>query len=294
MRRAGLVFSLPGAVPGGEIRGELTLPHAAGTPPFPWVLQAHGYGGSRDWGPHRLLADRLSRRGVASIRFDFSGDGRLPDGSIDESIVVKNFYSRELEDIGRVCDYGDARVELDPKRRAFVGHSRGGGIGLVHVAERGDYQTAIGWAAMDRILRFDAERLERWRREGRTELRHHGLQKTITFDRSLIDDADENRDRLDIRAAVRRIAVPMLFLHGDRDHALDAEVALSLFRSSRTVGTRLRWIEDCGHSFGGRPDQGAGAVSELPARLEFLLNETVDWLTQHLFDLEEGLGSSQL
>lgn len=277
MRRPEFVFELPGAVEGGMIRGELTLPRLQGEGPFPWVLQAHGYTGSKDWGPHRLLADRLARIGIASIRFDFSGDGRAADGTVDLEVVARNVYSAEIEDMHLVRAWGDERPELDAKRRGFVGHSRGGGLGFVHVEESGDYATAVGWASMDGVLNFSQERLENWRREGFVELRHHSLGHDVRLGTGLLDDAAKYGDRYDVCRAIGTLGFPILICHGVRDHALGPDVAERLFNASNAAGTRLRWIADAGHAFGGREDQ-----DEVPSRLTALLDETESWLVDKL------------
>ena len=128
-------FEWPGAVDGGVVRGRLVQP--AGRGPFPCVLQVHGYTLYADWGFHPELSRWLAARGIASVRFDFSGDGREPGGGVDFGVLARNTYLAELEDLAAVHRWMLAEPRIDAGRLALVGHSRGGAMGLLHAAETG-------------------------------------------------------------------------------------------------------------------------------------------------------------
>ena len=269
-------FAWPGAIRGGTVRGRLLLPEGRG--PFAWVVQVHGYTSSGEWGFHPELARRLVARGIAALRFEFSGDGRDEAGGVDRDVVGRGTYVGELADLAVVRAWARSQPELDADRAALVGHSRGGAMGLLHAAEAGGYRTVVGWAAMHRILNFAVERLDRWRREGRIDILHHGLGERVLLDVSVLESAERHAARLDILAAVRRLAIPLLILQGRRDLALPASCAEQLVAASPHPETRLRWIEAAGHVFGAREPM----PDPFPERLETLLTETVDWLCLRL------------
>ena len=48
----------------------------------------------------------------------------------------------------------------------LVGHSRGGGLALIHAAESGTCRGVVTWAAVATFDRFDEPTKELWRRDG--------------------------------------------------------------------------------------------------------------------------------
>lgn len=109
---------------GIELAGTLTLPEGGG--PFPAVLLISGSGpqdrdetvfGHR---PFLVLADHLTRRGIAVLRVDDRGVGDS-DGSFAEATSL-DFAS----DAQAGITYLKARPEVDPEAIGLVGHSEGG------------------------------------------------------------------------------------------------------------------------------------------------------------------------
>ncbi len=271
-------FELPGSVSGSAVRGLVALPDGDG--PFPFVVFVHGYTVSCEWGFYPELSRRLAEHGIASVRFVFSGDGIGADlrTVVDLDAVARNGYTDELADLAGVRAFADAQPELDAERAAVLGHSRGGGMALVHAAEDGAYRTVVGWAPMDSILRFSPERLDQWRRNGEVFVRHHTLDRRVRLCRSVLEDAERNLDRLDIVAQCGRLRCPILVVNGGRDPGLPPASGQRLIAACPMPGSCQVTIEDAGHTFGARdplPDP-------MPPRLERLLSVTVEWLDQSI------------
>jgi len=91
--------------------GKMLLPKAE--KPLPCVILCHGMGSD-----HRTMkpsAERLARKGIASLLFDFRGHGKS-GGTCDDNIT---------KDILAASDYLARHPEVDRKRIALVGHSMG-------------------------------------------------------------------------------------------------------------------------------------------------------------------------
>ena len=121
----------------GEIvlAGTLTLPSGSG--PFPGVLLVSGSGpqnrNEEVFGhkPFLLIADRLTRAGIAVLRYDDRGVG----GSTgDRSAATSEDYAL---DAAAGVQFLGGRPEIDEKRVGIIGHSEGGTIAPM-VATRGD------------------------------------------------------------------------------------------------------------------------------------------------------------
>jgi len=118
--------TIPTPTPGVQLAGTLTVPEGSG--PFPAVLLITGSGQQdRDetvFGhkPFLVLADALSRRGVAVLRVDDRGMG----GSTGP--VVTATSADFAVDAGASFAFLSARPEIAHDRIGLIGHSEGGTI----------------------------------------------------------------------------------------------------------------------------------------------------------------------
>jgi len=119
-----------------KIAGTLTLPRSAG--PHPVVLLITG-SGSQDRNetiaghhPFLLLADYLTRNGIAVLRVDDRGIGGTDTGSL--SATSENF----AEDVLAGVSFLKQRKEIDPKMIGLIGHSEGGMIAPMVAARSKD------------------------------------------------------------------------------------------------------------------------------------------------------------
>ncbi len=118
--------SYPNAAAGIILAGTLTLPKT--TNPVPAVVLVSGSGpqdrdetimGHR---PFRVLADFLTREGIAVLRFDDRGVGK--SGGDFKTATMEDFVGDVLAGI----EYLKTRKEIDTHRIGVIGHSEGGWI----------------------------------------------------------------------------------------------------------------------------------------------------------------------
>jgi len=146
-----------------ELAGTLTVPEGEG--PFPAVVLISGSGPQdRDeqifgFRPFRILADRLTRDGVAVLRTDDRGVG----GSGGD---VAQCTTTELAgDVAAGVALLAADARIDARRIGLVGHSEGGVIAPMLAARGGEPRVAfvvlLAGTALpgDRILLLQKERL---------------------------------------------------------------------------------------------------------------------------------------
>jgi uncharacterized protein len=121
---------------GVKLAGTLTLPRGKG--PFPAVLLITGSDPQdRDESllghkPFLVLADYLTRQGIALLRVDDRGVGGST-GSVANS-TSENFAA----DVTAGIEFLKKRREVDPKQIGLIGHSEGGSIAPVVAAQNGD------------------------------------------------------------------------------------------------------------------------------------------------------------
>jgi pimeloyl-ACP methyl ester carboxylesterase len=116
--------TVPHAAAGVKLAGTLTLPKSAG--PFPAVLLITGSGpqdrdemvmGHR---PFLILADHLTRQGIAVLRLDDRGVG---ESTGDFATATGDDFVADAE---AALAFLRARKDVDPKRVGLLGHSEGG------------------------------------------------------------------------------------------------------------------------------------------------------------------------
>jgi uncharacterized protein len=108
------------------LAGTLTLPEGPG--PHPAVVLISGSGPeNRDeeifgFKIFRLIADALTRKGIAVLRYDDRGVGGSSAGTADDT--SETF----AKDVASAVDYLKTRPDIDPKQIGLFGHSEGGAI----------------------------------------------------------------------------------------------------------------------------------------------------------------------
>jgi pimeloyl-ACP methyl ester carboxylesterase len=236
---------LPLAVPGRPaLAGTLTLPD--GDLPVPAVVIASGSGPLDRNSNHkrarfdvaRQLAHALAAAGLASFRYDKRGVGESP-GDWRTAGLYDN-----VDDLGRALTTLAARPEVDAARLLLAGHSEGA-ILAAALAGRATPVAGIVLLSMsarpgDELLRWQARqigptlpapvrglmRLLRTDLEKKVAANHDRIRAT-TADVVRIGGARLNarwhREFLahDPREDLRRIAVPVLVVTGDKDLQVD-------------------------------------------------------------------------
>jgi uncharacterized protein len=244
------------------------------------VLVVHGFKGFKDWGMFPPLAERLAKAGFVVVSPNLSGSG--VDDAGDFSLPERfghNTFSAELEDVRRVVDVLMAgRLGVaKPSSLGLVGHSRGGGISILHAAGDERVRALVTWAAISNVERWPAPQRSSWRAAGRTEIQNSRTGQVLPLYTDVLDDIERNAAGLDIEAAAGRLAIPWLVIHGTEDESVRFAEAERLRAASARPDTRLLPIERAGHTF--------GAVhpwrSSTP-ELDTVFDATLDWLTANL------------
>jgi len=121
---------------GIKLAGTLTLPRSEG--PFPAVILITGSGGQDrnetvfGHRPFLVLADYLTRKGIAVLRVDDRGVGGST-GNLLES-TIEDFAGDVLAGI----NYLMSRKEINPEKIGLIGHSEGGDIAPIAAVRSSD------------------------------------------------------------------------------------------------------------------------------------------------------------
>ena len=243
---------------------------------FPLVVMAHGHGGTRqENGAFNEVAERLAKKGVASIRMDFPGCGDSSEGFIENNI------SNMLADILASRDFALSQRGIDGDRVGLFGYSMGGRLVLLLGDRNDEFKTMATWtpAASDRagsmISFFGGEAAYSGFRERAAEsgsilfTTHWGQDQQLGL--KWFEDL-ENTSPLD---ATSRFAGPLLVLYGDQDNVVQPDVSEAVIAAAMNSREVVRHvIVGAGH--------GLGIYSGEAAHAEEAISKTVSFLAERL------------
>ena len=246
----------------------------------PAVVVLHGFKGFKDWGMFPPLAERLGRGGFTAVTLNLSGSGVDDTGefSLPERFA-HNTFTAELTDVGRVVDaLVQGRLGVSPPSSlGLVGHSRGGGIAVLHTARDPRINALVTWSAISTVDRWPAAKRAEWRAAGLEEIENKRTGQLLPLYPDVLDDIERNRAALDIATAASAIRVPWLIVHGRIDESVPLEEAERLVAAAPAASTRFLPIEHGGHTFGAaHPWKGS------TPELEQVFEATVDALASEL------------
>jgi dienelactone hydrolase len=248
--------------------------------PRPAVLVLHGFKGFKDWGMFPPLADRLARAGFTAVTFNVSGSGVDDSG---EFVYPERFahatYSGDLGDIATVL-HAVSSGELGfppPSSVGFLGHSRGGGLGVLAAAADPRIEALVTWSAISDVHRYSRDEIASWRARGQMDVVNSRTGQVLPILTDVLDDVKlHGASRLDIHGAAARITAPWLIVHGERDPTVDVREARALLAAS---GGRaeLAIVPGAGHTFDSvHPWQGPTPAFGLAA------DASLAWFGRHL------------
>lgn len=219
------------------------------------VILCHGMDSNRNSEKLVHLGRVLARRGMVTLRFDFAYAGESSEKFADIT------YSGEVEDLRAACSFMRDRYA---GKIGVLGSSMGGTVALLFAAEEPGIAALVTIAAPvhpeafpRRIL--NPEQLQRWRERGFTFYNGQRLNLALL----------EDLETINVLQAARKIACPVLIIHGDADKVVPVEEAQEL--NACLAGRKELMIM-----------KGADHRLSDPVMMQQALTDAVDWLTEHV------------
>jgi putative redox protein len=208
--------SFPGAS-GGALAARIERP--AGEP-VAWALFAHCFTCSKDLRAAREITRTLADRGIAVLRFDFTGLGE------SEGDFADTDFSSNVEDLVAAADW--LRAEHGTPR-LLVGHSLGGAAVLVaaglieETAAVATIGAPAGTEHLREILLREAPELD-----GTEEAQVELAGRPFRIKRQLLDDLSDQS----LEAAIAGLGRPLLVLHAPDDEIVPVEHGRRIFETA--------------------------------------------------------------
>lgn len=219
------------------------------------VIVCHGMESDKRSEKLVFLCNELAQRGILALRFDFRYVGESSGKFADIT------YSGEAEDLTAAYHLIRSRFA---GRIAILGSSMGGTVALMFAAREPSVAALVTIAAPLHPENFPKRALtpaglEEWRERGFTL--HHGQRLNV----SLLEDLD----KINVPTAARKIACPVLILHGDADEVVPVAEAYEL-NDCLTRSKRLSILRGVDHRLSNH------------AAMRQAMAEALDWLTKHV------------
>lgn len=253
--------------------------------PKPLVIFAHGYKGFKDWGAWELVAENFATAGFFFLKFNFSHNGGTIEQPIDFpdlEAFANNNYSIELHDLNRVVDFitsdNNFSNEINSEKIHLIGHSRGGGIVLIHAEEDSRISSVTTWAGVsDFKARFHLGTydFEKWLTTGITHIENSRTKQQLPHYFQFYKDFEENEDRLTIKRAVLNLSIPQLIIHGSNDLTVSINEAINLQKWNQA--STLEIIDEADHVFSSKHPW---TEKRLPQKLQQAVNFTITFLNR--------------
>jgi uncharacterized OsmC-like protein/pimeloyl-ACP methyl ester carboxylesterase len=205
-------------VDGQQLAASLDLPERE---PLAYALFAHCFTCGKDGLAARHIATALAAKGVAVLRFDFTGLGS------SEGDFANSTFSSNVADLVRAADH------LRETRKApaiLIGHSLGGAAILAAAGQIPDAKAVVTIAAPSdpaHITGLFRDRIEDIRKHGKVEVSLAGRPFQIT--RGFLDDIAEHG----LMAHVTNLHKALLVMHSPTDDTVGIDNATRIFGAAK-------------------------------------------------------------
>jgi putative redox protein len=239
---------------GHQLAASLDLPERE---PLAYALFAHCFTCGKDVLAARRIASALAAKGIAVLRFDFTGLGA------SEGEFANSTFSSNVADLVRAADH------LRETRQApalLIGHSLGGAAILAAAEKIPDARAVVTIAAPSdpaHVTGLFKERIDDIRRHGRVEVSLAGRPFHIT--RDFLDDIAEQG----LMSHVTNLRKALLIMHSPTDDTVGIDNATRIFVAAKHPKSFVS-LADSDHLLGGRRD--AAYVADVIAA----------WVTRYL------------
>lgn len=249
-----------------QIPATVTLPVGAEGQKFPAVIMLHGNGSTRHeaGNAYDYTAPEMAKAGIATIRFDYIGNGDSTSDYIDFT------YDKGVEDAMKCYDYLATLGCIDMEHVGVMGWSQGGRLALLTAGRHDVFTTVLTWAgAFSQGGEVLAEQYAIAKEKGYYE---------VTYDwREPLKQSPayyECAMNIDYAAEVANIKAPILAIAGSEDNVVLPEVADQIVAASTVEGSKTLVLEGADHTF-------CVFTGDMTV-LETLTQETISWFAETL------------
>lgn len=216
--------------------------------PAAYAIFAHCFTCTKNIKAAANISRALTRRGIAVLRFDFTGLGESEGDFADTN------FSSNVEDLIAAADYLES---IDAAPRMLIGHSLGGAAVLqaaLRIPSAKAVVTIGAPSSPDHLAHHLVSIEDRIERRGEAEIRIEG--RPFRIKRQFLEDLRKTR----MEAAVKALDRALLILHSPLDAVVGVDNAGKIFAAARHPKSYVS-LDRADHLLSDRRDSDyAGAV----------------------------------
>ena len=239
----------------GVLHGDL---HYAGHTSCPILLIIHGFRGSKNWGFFPTIAEEFAQNGSIVLTWNMSLNGYSKNSQyIDQpDNFARNTITQEMVDTQSIIDSilqddriisGDIRSHWNGDIHV-LGHSRGGGIGILISAKNPSIKKLALWNTISRFGRFTERQKKLWSETGTFPIDETEDGKVIAMNYTYISDLEFHGDEYSPLRAITEVSADILIVHAEQDMTVPIREAHALQEKSHSA--HMHSIPQAGHIFG--------------------------------------------
>ena len=248
-----------------QIPATITIPVVAEGTKVPAVIMLHGNGSTRHeaGNAYDYTAPEMAKAGIATIRFDYIGNGDSTGDYIDFT------YDKGVEDAMKCYEYLSTLDVIDMDHVGIMGWSQGGRLALLTAGRNDVFTSVCTWAGAYDQKGTDAEQYEIAKENGYYEVTYswrEPLKQSPAYYECAMS--------IDYPAEVANIKAPILAINGTNDTTVVPETAQAIIDASTSEGSQVLLLEGGDHTF--------GVFSGDDTILKTLVQDTIDWFNKTL------------
>ncbi|MEO6843432.1 MAG: bifunctional alpha/beta hydrolase/OsmC family protein [Bradyrhizobium sp.] len=189
--------------------------------PIAYALFAHCFTCGKDGLAAKRIAVALAAKGIAVLRFDFTGLGS------SEGDFANSTFSSNVADLVRAADH---LRETRGAPAILIGHSLGGAAVLAAAGQIPDAKAVVTIAAPSdpaHVTNFFKDKIDDIRKQGNVEVSLAG--RPFTIKREFLDDIAEHG----LMAHVAKLHKALLVMHAPTDDTVGIENATKIFVTAK-------------------------------------------------------------
>lgn len=203
---------------GAKLSARLDLPDGK---PRAFALFAHCFTCSKDLNATRRIAGELAGRGIAVLRFDFTGLGS------SEGEFSSTNFSSNIADLVRAAD--ELRDDFAAPS-LLIGHSLGGAAVLAAAHQIPEVKAVVTIGApsnANHVTHNFAAKLDEIDAQGKAEVTLAG--RKFTIEKQFLDDLEKSA----VKAHVAELKKPLLIFHSPLDETVGIDNASDIFLAAK-------------------------------------------------------------
>jgi len=226
-----------------NIAGTLLIPDGSG--PFPAVIVCHGFKSLRKQTHIRAIAEEISAKELATLRFDFTKDPGESSLPFPEMTVTY-----ELEVLDEAVKFLKAQVEINPEKIGMTGHSLGGLVVGWYSANNPNIAAVVplsGVYSFEEAWRkaYGEETMQEFKEKGFAQVFSQTLNRPLRINESYYQDALG----YDMDKVIENLVCPILVVHGTADQSVPLEHAQHFYDRARSQVKELKIIKGSDHNY---------------------------------------------